>query len=272
MSEFEIALQQCLQDLDHGAANVEECLRRYPSYARELEPILMTTAYLARGQNAQLSPAFKARVRSRLLQEMYARPRGIRSRSTFSFLQLATSLAVVLLMLVTAGTVYAQRALPGEAFYRWKLVSEEAWRWVSPDPVGADLLLAERRLNELLTVRDDPALQAQALDAYLAVATRLRSQIDGANEDRVLAALTSQSQKLEEQGLLPEQPDPTIVAPAIVPTLPPVITPLPTLETPQITSTDVPQVLPTVETIPDVLPTPDAPDIIPTVRLPVSLP
>ncbi len=61
MTEFELVLQECLRDLDQGVSNVEECLQRHPTFAPDLEPILLTSAYLAQGREARLSPAFKAR-------------------------------------------------------------------------------------------------------------------------------------------------------------------------------------------------------------------
>ena len=95
MSEFEYVLQECLHEIEQGASNVEECLRRHPKHAGQLEPVLLTSAYLARGQEARLSPAFKARVRTRLVREMYAHPRP--ARRSFMFMRLATSLAAVML-------------------------------------------------------------------------------------------------------------------------------------------------------------------------------
>lgn len=281
MMDFENVLQECLRDLEQGASSVEECLRRYPSHARELQPILLTSAYLARGHEARLSPAFKARVRTRLIQQMYARPRK-QAPANFTFMRLAVSLAVTLLALLVTGTVYAQRAVPGEMFYAWKLASENAWRVVSPDPVGIDLAIAERRLNELAAVKDDPALQAQTLDAYLQVAERLRSQLNAANEARILATLNSQAEELNRLGILPEQPDQNVVPTLQAPTATPETTPLPVLETLQVNPTDLPEVVPTVRVSPPtnlpevvptvrVLPPTDLPQVVPTVQVPPEI-
>lgn len=272
MTEFENILQECLHDLEQDASNVDECLQRYPQYAGQLEPILVTSAYLARGRAARLSPAFKRRVRTRLLQQIYAHPRKT-AHLSFTWTRLAASLAVLMLALLVSGTVYAQRALPGEAFYTWKLASEDAWRVLSPDPIETDLAIAERRLNELILVRDNPALQVQTLAAYRQVTDRLRAQVDAANEARILAALDSQIEKLDRLGILPDQPDPTVLPPLESSTSTPPVTPLPILKTPPVLPTDLPQILPTVEVVPKILPTvPKPPKIIPTIKIPPSIP
>jgi hypothetical protein len=293
MTEFEHVLGECLRDLDEGVSNVEECLQHYPTFASDLEPILLTSAYIAHGREARLSPAFKARVRTRLIQQMHAHPRKT-TRPRFMFMRLAASLAVVVLTLLAAGTAYAQRALPGETFYAWKLASENVWRAVSPDPLGVDLAIAERRMNELMAVREDPSLQAQTLEAYLEVASRLRLQINTTNEERILPVLDSQAEELDQQGILPELPDQIVVPPRTEPsatpatTLVPVLTtppanPLPNLETPPVNPTELPQIVPTVEVLPEVAPTvedlpevvptvPDLPDVVPTIESLPSLP
>jgi hypothetical protein len=272
MSEFENVLQTCLRDIEEGVANVEDCLQRYPKHATQLEPILLTSAYLVRGREAQLSPAFKARVRTRLIQQMHTRPRRA-ARPSFLFMRLAVSLAAVMLAILAAGTVYAQRALPGESFYAWKIMSENAWRVVSPDPVGTDLAIAERRLDELIAIQNDPALQAQMLAAYLQVTARLRAQIDAANEARILAVLDAQAEQLSQQGMLPEESLPNVVPPYEETTAPPTTTPLPTLETPQVNPTELPPIIPTVEVVPEVLPgIQEPPKLLPTIEISPPIP
>ena len=271
MSEFEFVLQECLRDLEQGISNVEECLQRHPKHAAQLEPVMLTSAYLARGREARLSPAFQARVRSRLLREMYAHPRP--RRRSFMFMRLAASLAAVMLVLLMTGTVYAQRALPGEAFYTWKIASENAWRLISPDPLGIELVMAERRLEELIAVRNDPLLQAQALDAYLQVRDRLMSQLEPSNEARILAVLDAQAEELSQMEILPGETAPDIVPPFEEPTATPATTPLSILATPQVPLTELPQIVPTGEIVPQIRPTlPHLPKPLPTIEVPPPIP
>src|SRR6185295_15241078 len=120
MTDFERIVEECLDDLEQGVSNVDECLARHPNYAPQLEPILLTAARLEQGRAVQPSAAFKARARVKLTQHMQAYPR---KRAWFSFTwgRLATNLAIVVLTLfVVTGTVYAQGALPGDTLYDWK--------------------------------------------------------------------------------------------------------------------------------------------------------
>ena len=306
MTELEKILEQCLIDLEGGISNVDECLNRYPGHALQLEPVLLTHTALEGVGAAQPSAAFKARVRAKLTQQMQAYPRRRSSRFNFAFMRLATNLAIVLLALLAAGTAYAQRALPGDSFYTWKLASENAWRVVSSDPVATDLAIAERRMNELIAVRSDPVLHAETLDAYLEVTARLKSEVTVENEALILQRLTAQEETLQESGIavpgviegdaLPQIDEivPTLVAPIATilpeieilqpsptPRAPVERTPVPS-EIPQTNPTTLPDIVPTIHALPSliptiqvppiILPTIQLPDIIPTIQIPPLLP
>src|SRR5687768_2603966 len=277
MTEFEKILEQCLIDLEMGIANVDECLSRYPGYALQLGPVLLTHTSLEHVGEMQPSAAFKARVRAKLTQQMQAHPRKSRGFN-FAFMRLATNLAIILLVLLATGTAYAQRALPGEPFYEWKLASENAWRAVSSDPVETDLAIAERRKSELIAVSHDPVLQAQALEAYLEVAARLKSEMNVENEALILQTLNSQTEELEDLGIPVPQIIDEEVPPQIDQILPTLVNPigtfLPVTENPQVNPTlptstpSAPEVIPPVLTeLPPVNPT-DLPESIPTVEVP----
>jgi hypothetical protein len=300
MTEFEKILEQCLIDLEMGIANVDECLSRYPGHALQLRPVLLTHTSLEHVGEMQPSAAFKARVRARLTQQMQAHPRKSRALN-FVFMRLAVNLAIILLALLTVGTAYAQSALPGDTFYAWKLSSENAWRAISSDPVGTDLAIAERRKSELIAVSHDPVLQAQALEAYLEVAARLKSEMNVENEALILQTLDSQAEDLEELGIsvpqiiheeVPHQIEeilPTLVnpietllpvteipqvnptLPASTPSAPEVIPPLLT-ELPPVNPTDLPEVIPTIQVPPEVLPTIQIPQILPTIKVSTLIP
>jgi hypothetical protein len=276
MTEFEKALQECLHDVEQGHSSVDECLTRYPEYARQLEPVLLTSAYLQHGMDARPSAAFKARVRTKLVQQMYARPRKT-ARPGFMFMRLAGSLATVIMALLVAGTVYAQNALPGNPFYAWKLASENVWRAASPDAVGVDLMIAERRIDELIAVRNDPVLYAQALRAYLEMSARLKSEIDPGNEVRILTVLDAQVEKLDQSGVTLPPTDQNVLPPSDEPTLVPLSTstaiPLPVLETPQVNPTGLPNIVPTIQVPSEIIPSKVvSPKIIPTIEIPPLIP
>jgi hypothetical protein len=300
MTEFEKILEQCLLDLELGVSNVDECLSHHPGHALQLRPVLRTHTSLERFGEARPSAAFKARVRARLTQQMQAHPRKS-SLFNFAIMRLATNFAVILLILLGAGTTYAQSALPGDTLYKWKLVSENAWRAVSSDPVRTDLAIADRRMNELIAVGNNAQLYSQTLDAYLEVAARLKSEMTAENEALILQTLDSQLEVLKESGIpVPQNIDeevlpqideiwPTLVAPirtllpvteipqvnealpASTPSAPEVIPPILT-NLPPVNPTDLPEAIPTVQ-VPPIIPTIQIPsEIIPTIRVPTLLP
>ena len=270
MTEFENVLQDCLLSMERGDANLEDCLRRYPTYAVQLAPVLLTSVDLELGAAARPSAAFKARVRSRLIEEMRAHPR----RSVrFHFMRMAVSFTVMLLALLAAGTVYAQGALPGNPFYGWKLASESVWRMLSLDPVATDLTIAERRADELLVLGNNLQLRAQVLQEYLEVVNRLELELNADNEARIRAVLDAQREELNKSGIVSPQleqhpvPDTELSTP--VPTmLAPVATVLPqmnpALPTPLISSALTPESAPAENTV--------LPKIVPTVPVPPLLP
>lgn len=234
MTEFEQIMEQCLLEMEQGAASVDECLARHPDHAAQLKPILLTASHLVQGRGIQPSAALKARARARLTLHMQAHPRR-RLRFGFAFRRLATGFMVVLLTLLASGTAYAQSALPGDPLYDWKLASERAWRAVSPDPVAADIKIANRRITELNEVADDPILHARALEGYFEVLTRLETELDEETLERILPVIDP----LEDS----EQPTP-------MPTDPPAPegTHMPEPTTvPEPIQTVVPKIIPTIQ-------------------------
>jgi hypothetical protein len=299
MTEFEKVLEQCLRDMEQGAANVDECLRRHPTHALQLEPVLLTAEYLVHGRAARPSAAFKSRVRSKVIQGTHAHPQK-RTQFNFIFMRFAVNLAAILLALVVVGTAYAQSTLPGEVFYSWKLASENTWRAISPDPVGTDLAIADRRMNELIVVSNNRVQRSQTLSAYLEVVARLQSELDMTNEARILPALDSQMKELNSSGILLPQPaqseedvlpsfdEPTptpIATPTFIPEIPevnptssnpnplnpttiPSVVPSLLPEIPHVNPTDLPGILPTIQVPPHLIPTIQ----IPTIQIPHLLP
>ncbi|HET9912389.1 MAG TPA: hypothetical protein VFQ13_10895 [Anaerolineales bacterium] len=286
MTEFEQVLQECLHDLERGASSMDGCLSRHPEYARELEPILLASESLGQAGQARISDSFKARVRARLIREMHAHPRApqrkpVAARPGFVLARLAVGLAAILMALLVTGTAYAQNTMPGEALYGWKLASEDAWRVVSSDPVETDLVIAERRVSELVAVRDDPTLRARTLEAYFETVNRLKSQTGTGDETRITQTLDSQMEKLKKLGILLSQVDPATLpsdepvpptpTPSIIPSTV-TVTSMPTLQTPSVEPTASPQIIPTSQVPPRVDPTAEKPPkIIPTVEIPPEL-
>jgi len=140
---------------------------------------------------------------------------------------------------------------------------------VSPDPVGTDLAIAERRVDELVSVAGHPDQRAQVLNAYLEVVARLESGMDAENMARVQMALDSQMGELNRSGIFLPQFDPELTPALDEPAVSPGVTPQTILESPTV---DPSEVLPTSTPIriletPGVSPT-DLPNIVPTIPAP----
>ena len=60
-------LDVCLEDIQSGAATIEDCLARYPEHAPELEPLLEMAVFLERAAPPKPAPAFKAALRRQLM-------------------------------------------------------------------------------------------------------------------------------------------------------------------------------------------------------------
>ena len=272
METFDLILDNCLAQLASGAATLDECLARYPGHAAQLRPLLQTAARFERVRNVQPSPTFKARARAKLTLHMQAHPR--RKAGVAPFLRVAFAMAALALVFLSAGTAFAQSALPGDMLYRWKLTSENLWRAAASDSLAADLFLANRRVDEMIAVAGDAEAYALALEGYRNVLARLAVRTDAESQAQILAALQAEQELLAEAGLsvpeldaqlnLASQNNPEAI-PDLVPSAIPEITPT---VIPQITPTAIPQIIPTVTPVPlPSLPVPTieiVPDIVPT--------
>ncbi len=210
MDELERALDDCLQQLTSGKSSLGQCLARYPKYAAELRPILETALRLQQGKELRPSGAIRNRARAKLASHMEAHPRQPRKVRVVP--RLAFGIVIVALLAMAAGTGFAQAALPGDALYNLKLSSERAWRAAAPDPVSADLVLADRRATELVTLASRPAIttvdianaanaESEGIAAYNDVLWRLATESTGPQASHILHELKSHQNRLSEVGI-----------------------------------------------------------------------
>ncbi len=204
MNEFEQVLDDSLQRIAGDASTAEESLAQHPEHSAQLKPLLKIANHLQRGQALRPSPAFKARTRAKLTAHTQAHPK--RSRRTFPpAVRMMIGIAAVVMIFVLTGTAFAQSALPGEPLYGWKLSSEQAWRAVASDRVGVDLSLAGRRADELEAVHADVGNEAKAMDGYRDILSRLESESDAHNSERILPTLRAHQSQLSAAGItIPE--------------------------------------------------------------------
>jgi hypothetical protein len=200
MNDFERILDDCVERLTNGTSTLEECLSSHPQHAAQLRPLLQSAAGLIyhRG-DVSISPFAAARGRAKLTLHMkeHSRPRG---RGLYLFQRLAIGIAVMMFALLSVGTVRAQSALPSDLFYSWKLASERVWRKISFDTNHVDLVLADRRVSEIVATADDPNRQATVLHDYQEILLRLEAASD-ADKGKLLSTLETHQKSLKDAGL-----------------------------------------------------------------------
>lgn len=203
MNKIETTLEQCLNEIETGEATLDEYLARYPEHAAELTSLLHASKRLARAGGVMPSPVFKARTRTELKAYIQSHPRGKRPAPfvwRLAFNALTTFLAFFIL-----GTAIAQRALPGDTLFSWKLSSERVWRTVSIDRLQTDLTLSNRRVKELVRVYSDEDRRSRAVENYQQMLVRFKSDGDVTHQERILPVLRFHQESLHEVGIsIPE--------------------------------------------------------------------
>ena len=198
-NELETILDTCLYQIEEGESNIEACLARYPDHAEELKPLLMAATRLARAREVVPDPSYKARARTQLNVYMQQHPQ--RRRVSPIFWRFSIALATVMLLFVASGTAFAQTALPGDAFYTWKLTSESVWRFTSSDPLGVDITLSNRRVDELMTVSGDQIRRERAVENYEKLLIKFNAEQDEEKRERILPILRAQQEALKKAGV-----------------------------------------------------------------------
>jgi DNA-directed RNA polymerase specialized sigma24 family protein len=119
-----------------------------------------------------------------------------------AFQRMSVIYAILVAAFLVTGTARAQSALPGDAMYGWKRTSEQAWLSVSPDPVGTEIILANRRLEEWIAVGNDSTRNAGALADYSRALTYLNTTSDNSDsQTRIKAMIEAHREKLQQSGL-----------------------------------------------------------------------
>ena len=202
-NDLETILDTCLYQIEEGESSIDECLARYPEHAAELQPLLLAATKLARARELVPDPSYKMRARSQLNVYMQQNPQ--RKRVSPVIWRFSIAFATVITLFLASGTAFAQQALPGDTLYNWKLTSEHIWRYTSSDQLGYDIVLSNRRVNELLVVSGDEARRASAIQNYERLLIKFRNAADEDDRARLLPILQDQHQALLEAGVaIPE--------------------------------------------------------------------
>ena len=180
MTELYDALEHCLEAMEAGAS-IENAVRRFPEFARELRPLLAASRLARDSSRVHVPPDVRKRGRERLLE--HTRQSG-KSRSIFRrriipvFPRLAlTSLLVAALVLTSTRLVSASSgSLPGQQLYPVKRTWESLRLWFVFSTEERDLLESDyeqERLNEI------DELLGKHMEAPIAFSGLLSKQIDG---------------------------------------------------------------------------------------------
>jgi DNA-directed RNA polymerase specialized sigma24 family protein len=164
-----------------------------------LQTVAKFLEYLNLGREIKPSPAFNARTRLWLTQ--YLQFHSSRPQRTSTVLRMSVIYVILILAFLVTGTAKAQSALPGDVLYGWKRTSEQALQTISIDPVGTDIFLANRRLNELIAVENDPGRSNIALNDYNDALNHLKSTGNPVTSARILPVLKAHKERLNESGL-----------------------------------------------------------------------
>src|SRR5579875_963369 len=153
------ALAASLDALASGAS-VDECLRRFPTHAEALRPLLEAARQLhAYGERAVPSPAARARARSELLARAAARQPApivphpaVHRRGWLALAPAAMAAVVFAAVAVPLLGALDSGAIPGDWNYGLKRAGERVQLALTTDPADRRLLrleFARRRLTEI---------------------------------------------------------------------------------------------------------------------------
>lgn len=198
-NNLEMILDNCLNQIEDGESNIDECLARYPEHAAQLEPLLKAATKLSHAREVVPDPAYKARARAQLSIYMQQNPQ--RKRVSPILWRFAIGVATMLLVFLATGTSFAQQALPGDRLYDWKLTSENIWRMTSSDQLGVDITLSNRRVHELVVVSGDEMRRERALENYEKLLVKFNTTTNERDRQRILPVLRAQHESLIKAGV-----------------------------------------------------------------------
>ena len=196
--EFNNVLDECLERLLVKGETLEQCLRSYPEYAAELEPLLQTALATKQALIIQPRPEFKTKARYQFrlaLQEVKPKRRFFLGWQP----RWATAVATILVLLLAgSGTVVAAgNSMPDNPLYPVKLATEQVRLTLTRSNMGkAELYakLADKRVAEIIYMADkgdarQVEVTTQRLDERLVMLARLTSALKAGATPEALAPL-----------------------------------------------------------------------------------
>ena len=171
MKKIEDILAQCIEDVKAGRSSVADCLAKYPSISKQLEPLLRIALEIREPPDVKPSPAFKVRTRVHLMEQIHAK-QAVKKWPWFRYTGQVkptpykrrfnmVAIIIVIVLAVSAiggGTAYAsQGSLPGDTLYPVKLATEQVRLVLTiSDTAKAELYVtfASSRVEEMVTLAE----------------------------------------------------------------------------------------------------------------------
>ncbi len=122
--EFDNIFNECLEHLLNGQETIEQCLQRYPAYAKELEPLLRTVVLMHRVVDVTPSAEFRARARYQMQLKMAQAASPKRVIRAVPRWAIAVCTAMLIFILGGGAVLAAQKVMPGNLLYAVKLTTE----------------------------------------------------------------------------------------------------------------------------------------------------
>lgn len=174
---LEDAFNDCIDRL-HSGQTVNDCVRLYPMYARQLVPMLeaIQTTQRAMPISTEITEA-QNRARQRFERALQAPA----PRTLYPFRRLASIAAAVMIVFMTlfgGAAVAAQDSLPGDPLYGIKLLTEQIRLFLSGDDESLQQQFANRRIDETRTL----------LIARREADVTFSGIVDGVSDDTALVA------------------------------------------------------------------------------------
>ncbi len=190
-NEFDNILDECLERMLTGGETAEQCLARYPQWARELEPLLLASTFARKASSIKPSPEFRERARYQMraaLQEMAEKRERRFSLFRWQPQWVTAVIAVVVLVVASGGTVAASgNSMPDGILYPVKLATERVRLTLTPSSLGKAeyyMEMADRRVAEIIVMANRGKSEhveqvARRLNVYLAQAADLVADRNG---------------------------------------------------------------------------------------------
>jgi hypothetical protein len=183
LEKIEIILTNCIREIKSGRATQAECLDRYHSRRRELEPLLKMALNIHKTPAFNLDSSYKQAAKAQLLSQIQSTKQkksrsftdifsfGMPPQLTWARVAVSVLVGVILISMLAGGTAYAaQGSVPGDLLYPVKLGAEDARLLIASDSsakVKLNLEFAQTRLAEMNELANrDPEGAGVAVDGY----------------------------------------------------------------------------------------------------------